>query len=184
MAISLYGGGTNTLAYQTSQGNTAFVTAGTQYQSLTTTSGGVPIWSSQSNTQFLSIGVGTTPDTANTGSIRATGQVTAYYSDERLKTNLGVIENAIDKVKSLDGFYHEANELAQELGYEKIREIGISAQQAIKVIPEVVAKAPINEDYLTVRYERLVPLLIEAIKEQQKQIDELKDKINGNSLSK
>ena len=46
-----------------------------------------------SNVQFFSVGVGTTPDTANTGSVRAIGNITAYYSDDRLKTKLGNIDN-------------------------------------------------------------------------------------------
>lgn len=117
-----------------------------------------------SNVQFNSFGVGTAAS-GTAGEIRATNNVTAYYSDDRLKTKLGNIENALDKVRSLSGFYYEANETAQALGYEPIREVGVSAQQVQAVQPEVVAPAPIDDRYLTVRYERLVPLLIEAIKE-------------------
>jgi len=75
----------------------------------------------------------------------------------------------------LTGFYHEANDLAQSLGYKPVREVGVSAQDVQKVMPEVVAPAPIDEKYLTVRYERLVPLLIEAIKELKSEIDSLKN---------
>ena len=128
---------------------------------------------------FGSLGVGVAAS-ANTGEIRATGTITAYYSDERLKTNLGPIEDALDKVKSLNGFYHEANEIAQELGYEKIREVGVSAQEVEKVMPEVVAPAPIDDKYLTVRYERLVPLLIEAIKELNNKVEQLEQQVNRN----
>jgi hypothetical protein len=87
---------------------------------------------------------------------------------------LGSVENALDKVATLDAFYYEANEVAQSLGYEPIREVGISAQQVQAVMPEVVAPAPIDDKYLTVRYERLVPLLIGAIKELKAEIDMLK----------
>jgi len=132
--------------------------------------------STTQNSQFNSIGVGTTADTANTGSIIATGMITAYYSDERLKTNLGKIENALDKVSSLNGFYYEPNEVAQELGYDIKREVGVSAQEVQKILPEIVVPAPIDDKYLTVHYERLVPLLIEAIKELKSEIDELKGK--------
>lgn len=106
--------------------------------------------------------------------ITATGNITAYYSDERLKTRLGTIENALAKVQTLDGFYYEPNETAQALGYEVKREVGVSAQQVQAIMPEVVAPAPIDDNYLTVRYERLVPLLIEAIKELKAEVDELK----------
>jgi hypothetical protein len=114
-------------------------------------------------------------DLNSTGdSIRAAGNITAYYSDMRLKKYLGKIENAVDKVKQLEGFYYEANEIAQKLGYKPKREVGVSAQSVQEVLPEIVADAPINSNYLTISYERLTPLLIEAIKEQQKEIDELK----------
>jgi len=112
-----------------------------------------------------------------TGTVTATGDVIAYYSDDRLKNNLGKIENALEKVESLEGFYYEANEKAQELGYEVKREVGISAQSVEKVMPEVVAPAPIDEQYLTVKYERLVPLLIESIKELSVEVKELRAEV-------
>jgi hypothetical protein len=126
-----------------------------------------------SSVQFGSMGVGTAAS-GTAGEIRATNNITAYYSDDRLKTKLGNIDNALDKLMTLSGFYYEANETAQQLGYEPVREVGVSAQQVQEVMPEVVAPAPIDEQYLTVRYERLVPLIIESIKELKKQIDELK----------
>ena len=132
-----------------------------------------------SNVQFMSIGVGTASSGVS-GEIRATNNITAYYSDERLKTNLGPIENALEKVNSLNGFYHEANELAQSLGYTPVREVGVSAQEVQAVLPEVVAPAPIDDRYLTVRYERLVPLLIEAIKELNTKVNDLQKQLNGN----
>jgi hypothetical protein len=124
------------------------------------------------NASISSLGVGTAAS-GTAGEIRATNNVTAYYSDDRLKTRLGVINDALGKVMSLSGFYYEANKTAQALGYEVKKEVGVSAQQVQAVMPEVVAPAPIDEKYLTVRYERLVPLLIEAIKAQQAKIEEL-----------
>ena len=102
---------------------------------------------------------------AANGAITATGNITAYFSDDRLKTRTGDIVNAMEMVKSLDAFYYHANDVAQELGYENVPEVGISAQQVFLVQPQVTAPAPIDPQYLTVRYERLVPLLIAAIKE-------------------
>jgi hypothetical protein len=116
------------------------------------------------NTQLASLGVGTAAS-GTAGEIRATNNITAYYSDDRLKTKLGNIEDALAKVRTLNGFYYEANETAQALGYEAVREVGVSAQQVQAVQPEIVVPAPIDDKYLTVRYERLVPLLIEAVKE-------------------
>ena len=126
-----------------------------------------------SNTQIYSLGVGT-PASNVAGEIRATNNITAYYSDDRLKTKLGTIENALDKLCSLTGFYYEANETAQALGYKVRKEVGVSAQDVQKVMPEIVVPAPIDEQYLTVHYDKLLPLVIEAIKDLKKEIDILK----------
>jgi hypothetical protein len=126
--------------------------------------------------------------------IAATGDVTAYYSDERLKTKIETIDNAVDKVMSLEGFIYEENELAEELGYTNKgkRQVGVSAQQVEKVLPEAVTLAAVDmetdefsgeitsksgENYLTVKYEKLIPLLIESIKELKEEIDRLKTQI-------
>ena len=106
--------------------------------------------------------------------ITATGDITAFFSDDRLKDRYSNIPNAVEKVQSLNGFYYEPNITAQDLGYQKEMHVGVSAQEVNAIMPEVVAPAPIDNKYLTVKYDRLIPLLIEAIKEQQIQIDELK----------
>jgi len=124
--------------------------------------------------QHNSLGLGTSAPGG--GNLNATGNITAYYSDMRLKTNLGPIQNPLDKVMALNGFYYEANETAQALGYTAKREVGVSAQDVQSVLPEIVSPAPIDSQYLTINYERLVPLLIEAIKELKSEIDELKKK--------
>jgi hypothetical protein len=121
------------------------------------------------------VGVGTA-GSGTAGEIRATNNITAYYSDDRLKTRLGGIEDALAKVKTLDTFYYEANETAQALGYKPVRDVGISAQQVQAVMPETVAPAPIDDKYLTVRYERLVPLLLAAIKELEAKVAALEAK--------
>ena len=126
-----------------------------------------------SSVQFGSLGVGTVASGTG-GEIRATNNITAYYSDDRLKTRLGTIENALEKVKSLTGFYYEANQTAQDLGYTVKREIGLSAQEVQNVLPEIVVPAPIDEKYLTIYYEKVIPLLVEAIKDLSKEIDNLK----------
>lgn len=125
------------------------------------------------NVQFNSLGVGTA-GSGTTGEIRATNNITAYFSDDRLKKRLGNIESALSKVMTLNGFKYEPNETAQSLGYAVKQEIGLSAQEVQAVLPEVVVPAPIDEKYLTIHYERVIPLLVEAIKELKKEIDELK----------
>jgi hypothetical protein len=115
------------------------------------------------------------------------GEVTAYSSDARLKTNVENIPNALDKVKALNGVLYnwtaEGHKWGLDVDTEK-REVGLLAQEVQAVLPEAVAPAPFDlddegnsksgEDYLTVKYERIAPVLIEAIKEQQSQIDELR----------
>ena len=130
-----------------------------------------------SATITTSLGVGTAAS-GTAGEIRATNNVTAYYSDDRLKNNLGNIPDSLNKVLSLNGFYFEANETAQNLGYTKQKEVGVSAQQVQAILPEIIAPAPIDPIYMTVRYEKLIPLLIEAIKEQNSMIVDLQQRIN------
>ncbi len=117
-----------------------------------------------------------------TGNVTVSGDVTAYYSDERLKDFEGKIDNALDIVSQINGYYYTGNKTAGELGYDtEIQQVGVISQEVEAVLPHVIKDAPINKDngtdYKTVQYERLVPVLIEAIKEQQTQIDELKDMV-------
>jgi hypothetical protein len=131
-----------------------------------------PIFYDSNNTAYYFDG------SATGDSIRVAGDVVAYYSDERLKDRKGNIENALEKILSLDGFYYEANELAQSFGYEKKLEVGLSAQQVEAVLPEIIRAAPVSKEYKTLNYGRLMPLVVEAFKEQQKEIEELKQLVN------
>ena len=103
------------------------------------------------------------------------GDITAFASDMRLKTSLEQIEGAVAKVCKLSGFTYEFNDTGKSLGLPAGRHSGVSAQQVLEVLPEAVACRPID-DYLTVKYEKLVPLLIEAVKELKDEIDDLKSK--------
>ena len=147
---------------------------------------------SMTNIMTLDIGV-----VSVTGSISATADITAYSSDRRLKENFRSIEDPIDKIKKLNGYVFDWNEKSAEVGFNPRRkkdEVGLIAQEVQDVIPQAVAPAPFDselnhegtelvslsgENYLTVQYEKLVPLLIESIKEQQSQIDELRQEINN-----
>jgi hypothetical protein len=105
------------------------------------------------------------------------GDVIAYYSDERLKKDVVPIESALEKISRIGGYYYKPNELALQLRAteDPRQKLGVLAQEIQKVFPEAIEKAPFDmdhdgssisgEDYLTVKYERLVPVLIEAIKE-------------------
>ena len=107
-----------------------------------------------------------------TGTITATSDITAYYSsDRRLKDNITKITNPIQKVQAIGGYEFDWNSLSEKEGHD----VGVIAQEIESVLPELV----VNRDngYKAVRYEKIVALLIEAIKDQQLQIDELKTKL-------
>jgi len=108
----------------------------------------------------------------HSGTVVASGNVTAY-SDEKLKENIEVIDNAVEKVKQIRGVTFTRNDLEDK---EK-RYTGVIAQEIEKVLPEVVSYDE-GQDAKTVAYGNIVGLLIEAVKEQQEQIEELKSIIN------
>ena len=108
------------------------------------------------------------------GSIVATGNITAYYSDERLKDFKGKIDNPLEKINTLNGYYFKPNETALIAGAEQNGlEVGVSAQEVEKVLPEIVSPSALGKDYKTVSYEKLTPLLIEAVKELSAKVDDL-----------
>ena len=103
----------------------------------------------------------------------------AGSSDIRYKTNIRPVENALDKVKSLRGVYFNWNQKAfPTKDFTDKTELGFIAQEVEKVLPEVVTKDNTPEAYRSVKYDKVVALLVEAIKEQQKQIDSLTIKVN------
>jgi hypothetical protein len=140
------------------------------------------------------------------GDVAATYNVIAYASDKRLKENIVEIPNAIDKIKKIRGVTFDWNDKADELGFKpitKYNDLGVIAQEIQAVLPQAVAQAPFDkwqpdpdtkysdeylnekmdtsrsgENYLTVQLEKIVPLLIEGIKEQQKYIEALEDRIS------
>ena len=113
-----------------------------------------------------------------TGDFSATGDVIAFVSDERLKENIKPLENALDKVLQLSGFTYTFNDVAEKLGFSKAEtHVGVSAQEVQAVLPEAVKAAPIDEDYITVQYDKIVPLLIEAIKELSDKVDALEKRL-------
>ena len=108
------------------------------------------------------------------GSITATGEITAYFSDERLKQDIAPIQGALDKVMAIGGYTYKANDLAHELGVSRYdNQIGLLAQEVEAVMPELVTQSAL-EGYKTIRYDKVVSVLVEAIKEQQAMIEELR----------
>jgi hypothetical protein len=162
---------TNVCKIGPSAGAMSFQTAGTEKARISSAGG---------------FSVGTTAD-PGAGAIYATGNITAYYSDARLKTVSGKIENALDKVAQLSGVYYTNNSVAKSFGYDSDEvQVGVLAQDVEAVLPQIVKAAPFDldqdgnsksgENYKTVQYERLVPLLIEAINELQAKVKALEEK--------
>ncbi len=112
------------------------------------------------------------------GNIIASGYITSYYSDERLKHFTSRIKNSLEIINNLNGYYYEPNEKALQFGFKHEKQIGLSAQEVTKYIPEITKLAPFDaindadgnvisksgESYLTICYERLGPIFVEAIK--------------------
>ena len=133
-------------------------------------------------------GLTTNGNLAVNGAATATGDITAYSSDSRLKDVIGRIENALGKVSQIQGVLYKHNEVAKKHGFtEDDTKVGVLAQEVQNVLPEAVKPAPFDigedgksksgENYLTVQYEKIVPLLIEAVKELSKKVDDLSQKV-------
>ena len=151
---------------------------------------GTPIGVNSANTgQFSSLGVGTAAS-GTTGEIRATNNITAFYSDARLKTFTGRIDSPLEKIDQLNGYTFVMNDLARSFGYTSEKQhVGVSAQEVEKVLPEIVSLAPFDtyfdddgnecsksgENYKTVDYDKLVALLIEGMKAQNERIRKLEE---------
>lgn len=115
--------------------------------------------------------------TVKASALNVTGDVVSNYSDIRLKHVSGPVLNALEKVSKIETFYYTPNKMALAIGADNAmkQRIGVSAQKMQEILPEVVHDSPLGQGYLTVQYERIVPLLIEAIKELKEEIRVLKE---------
>ena len=103
-----------------------------------------------------------------------TGNITAYYSsDINLKDNIRPIESAIFKVKQIRGVTFDWNEKSNKLQQEKGHDVGLIAQEVEKDFPSLVGK--MGDGYKGIRYDRMVPVLIDCIKTQDKKIERLEN---------
>jgi hypothetical protein len=118
-----------------------------------------------------------------TQTISSSVDVIAYASDDRLKNRIVNIQGALEKVGNLNGFLYTFNDVGRSFGFDDEQHVGVSAQELKKVLPEVIKPAPFDlhfktgNNYMTVQYEKVVPLLIEAIKEETAKRQELEERI-------
>ena len=119
-----------------------------------------------------SLAVGNISNSATDGRIDASNDIVAYStSDIRLKDNIKKIDKALDKVNSIQGIEFDWVE-KEEVHGNSGHDIGVIAQEIEKVLPDVVTTR--DNGYKAVKYEKIVPLLIEAIKDLSKQVEDLK----------
>ena len=111
------------------------------------------------------------------GDVVADGDIVAYNSsDERLKDNIQVIQGSLDKIDGIRGVEFDWNEKSPGWARERGHDVGVIAQEVQKVLPEVVQER--KNGYLGVDYKRIVPLLIESVKELKQEVEDLKKKVN------
>jgi len=126
------------------------------------------------NVQFSSIGVGTTASGTG-GEIRATGDIIAFHSsDIRLKENITPITNALEKVNQISGNTYDWKEGYDEVHSHKGNDVGVIAQEIEEILPQIVTNR--DNGFKAVQYEKIIPLLIESIKELSAKIDRLENK--------
>ena len=123
------------------------------------------------------------PKCALGNSIWTSGNVTAY-SDARVKTNIEVIPDALDKVSSLNGYTFDRTDVTYDehgIPETPVRQTGVIAQELLDVLPEAVTGGPTEDDpegHYSVAYGNLVGLLIEAVKEERSKREALEDRLD------
>ena len=124
-----------------------------------------------SDVQFDSLGIGTAAS-GTTGEIRATGDITAYYSsDERLKENFNTLDGALDKVMEMNGYTFDWKEGIEDIVSHTGHDIGVKAQEVQAMYPELVHER--DNGYLAVDYIKLTAVLLQAVKELNAKVDKL-----------
>jgi len=137
--------------------------------------------------QFGSLGIGTAAS-GTSGEIRATNEVTAYYSsDARLKENVQTIENALDKLRQLNGVMFDwTDEIIMQRGGEdgyfvRKHDTGLIAQQVEEVLPEVVANR--EDGYKAIKYEKMAGLIIQGINELSDEVKTIKERLARHGIT-
>jgi hypothetical protein len=193
--LNIFAGGRDGGLFLNSNGSYSQIT-GTNYDNATSVEANLKIYSWYGIGFGPNIGDQPVPAYQNAlwmnvrnGEFYARGNITAYSSDQRLKNNFQPIQNSLDKLEQIGGYEFDWDmDKCRSLGFApaQMHEHGVKAQEIQKVVSDAVTLAPFDdnggesrtgENYLTVKYERLVPLLIEAIKELNAKVEELKKKL-------
>jgi hypothetical protein len=170
------------VGYATAAGSAGSASTATSATTATTATSATTAGTVTTAAQPSITSVGTLTSLAVSGAITAGGDITAFSaSDKRLKTNISQIQDSLHKVNSISGVTFDWNEEGQksrqveEEVFGNRREAGVIAQEIEEVLPEVVVTR--KDGYKAVRYEKLVPLLIEAIKELTAKVEMLESKV-------
>ena len=109
-----------------------------------------------------------------TGAMYVGGEIVAYAaSDIKLKENISKIDNSLEKLLKISGYQYHWNKIAQEMYPERtMLDVGVLAQEVKEIIPSAVVER--EDGYLAVKYEKLIPLLIEAVKALKAEIEDMK----------
>ena len=135
------------------------------------TASGNLILDSATNIVNVNAATNITGNTAITGELTVTGDITAFFtSDQRLKDNITPIENSLNKVQALSGNTYDWNEKSGKEGHD----VGVIAQEVMEVLPEAVTTR--DNGYLAVDYQKIVPLLVQAVKELSAKVEDLEQK--------
>ena len=117
--------------------------------------------------------VGINTHTTITGILSVTDDITAFYSsDARLKDNITPIDDPLAKVLSISGNTFTWNDKSHHTG----EDVGVVAQEILEILPQIVTQR--DSGYLAVDYQKIVPLLIEAIKELSAKVEKLEEKLS------
>lgn len=162
--------GSSQITYTNISSIPAGIVSGSSQITLSSTTGG----SITSNVQFGSLGIGMAAS-GTSGRIDATNDIVAYSSsDKRFKENITPIQNALSKINQIGGYEFDWNEETKlDHGYEG-HDIGVIAQEIEKIAPELVQTR--ENGYKAVKYDKLVSILIEGIKELSEKVSQLEKK--------
>jgi len=135
------------------------------------TSAGNLILDAATNIVDINAATNITGNTVITGILSVTDDITAFFSsDQRLKDNITPINDPLAKVLSISGNTYDWNEKSGKEGHD----VGVIAQEVLEVLPEAVTTR--DNGYLAVDYQKIVPLLVEAVKELSAKVKDLENK--------